>query len=104
LQDDEPAWQRFVAELDDFLPSPEKPTETSTLAIDELTPREREVLEIVAQGLDNYAIAARLHISEKTVRNHVSVIFGKLGLNSRAQAVARARDAGLGRTQANQHS
>src|SRR5262245_25979946 len=53
LQDDEPAWQQLVAELDDFLPPAEKPTETSTLAIDELTPREREVLEIVAEGLDN---------------------------------------------------
>lgn len=97
LQEDEPAWQQLVSELDDFLPPSDRPSDTSPLSLDELTPREREVLEIVAQGLDNYAIAARLRISKKTVRNHVSVIFSKLGVNSRAQAVARARDAGLGR-------
>ena len=104
LQDDEPAWQQLVAELDDFLPPSERPAETSPFVLDDLTPREREVLEIVALGLDNYAIAARLRISEKTVRNHVSVIFSKLGLNSRAQAVARARDAGLGRGKADRQS
>jgi pimeloyl-ACP methyl ester carboxylesterase/DNA-binding CsgD family transcriptional regulator len=97
LQEDEPAWQQLVSELDNFLPPSDRPAEPSTLALDELTPREREVLEIVALGLDNYAIAARLRISEKTVRNHVSVIFSKLGLSSRAQVVARARDAGLGK-------
>ena len=69
----------------------------NVLALDELTRREREVLQIVAQGQDNYTIAARLGISEKTVRNHVSVIFSKLEIKSRAQAVAFARDAGLGR-------
>jgi DNA-binding NarL/FixJ family response regulator len=104
LQEDEPAWQQLVSELDNFLPPSDRPAETSTLALDELTPRQREVLEIVAQGLDNYAIAARLRISEKTVRNHVSIIFSKLGVNSRAQAVARARDAGLGRGHADRHS
>lgn len=99
LQDNEPAWQQFVSELDDFLPPSEKPADMSRLSLDELTPREREILEIVARGLNNYEIAARLRISEKTVRNHVSAIFSKLGVNSRAQAVARARDAGLGRGQ-----
>jgi DNA-binding NarL/FixJ family response regulator len=67
------------------------------LALDDLTSREREVLEFVAQGLDNERISTRLKISEKTVRNHVSTIFSKLGVNSRAQAVAVARDAGFGR-------
>jgi DNA-binding NarL/FixJ family response regulator len=67
------------------------------LALDDLTSREREVLESVAQGLDNSGISTRLKISEKTIRNHVSTIFGKLGVNSRAQAVAVARDAGFGR-------
>jgi pimeloyl-ACP methyl ester carboxylesterase/DNA-binding CsgD family transcriptional regulator len=104
LQEDEPAWQQLVAELDDFLPASDRPAPATSLSLDGLTPREREVLEIVAQGLDNYAIAARLSISEKTVRNHVSVIFSKLGVNSRAQAVARARDAGLGRGNADRHS
>ena len=51
----------------------------------------------MAEGLDNYEIAARLDISEKTVRNHVSTIFSKLQIKSRAHAVALARDAGLGR-------
>jgi pimeloyl-ACP methyl ester carboxylesterase/DNA-binding CsgD family transcriptional regulator len=104
LQEDEPAWQQLVSELDNFLPPSDRPAETSQLALNELTPREREVLEIVAQGLDNYAIAARLGISEKTVRNHVSVIFSKLEVNSRAHAVARARDAGLGCGHADQRS
>jgi DNA-binding NarL/FixJ family response regulator len=65
--------------------------------LDDLTTREREILEVVAEGLDNYEVAARLDISEKTVRNHVSTIFSKLQIRSRAQAVALARDAGYGR-------
>jgi pimeloyl-ACP methyl ester carboxylesterase/DNA-binding CsgD family transcriptional regulator len=90
----EPAWRQFAEALNDFLPI--SATGHAALALDELTAREREVLEVVAQGLDNRGIAARLKISEKTVRNHVSIIFSKLGTNSRAQAVALARDAGLG--------
>ena len=62
----------------------------------ELTDREREVLDLVARGLTNPAIARRLVVSEKTVRNHVSNVFTKLHVNGRAEAVARARDAGLG--------
>ena len=64
----------------------------------ELTQREREVLDLLAQGLTNSAIADRLYVSEKTVRNHVSNIFTKLGVNDRGAAVARARDVGLGST------
>jgi DNA-binding NarL/FixJ family response regulator len=63
----------------------------------ELTERETEVLDLVARGLTNQAIAERLFLSDKTVRNHVSNIFAKLGVTDRAAAVARARDAGLGR-------
>jgi DNA-binding NarL/FixJ family response regulator len=62
----------------------------------ELTDREREVLDLVARGLTNPAIARRLVLSEKTVRNHVSNVFAKMHVTDRAQAVARARDAGLG--------
>lgn len=62
----------------------------------ELTDRELEVLELVAQGLSNGAIALRLHLSEKTIRNSVSTIFTKLGVASRAELIARARDAGVG--------
>jgi DNA-binding NarL/FixJ family response regulator len=62
----------------------------------ELTEREREILDLVARGLTNAAIARRLVVSDKTVRNHVSNVFAKLHVADRAQAVARARDAGLG--------
>jgi pimeloyl-ACP methyl ester carboxylesterase/DNA-binding CsgD family transcriptional regulator len=93
LLDTEPAWRQLVEALDDFLPAP---SARPIVALDELTAREKEVLELVAQGSDNTKIADRLKISEKTVRNHVSLIFGKLGVNSRAEAVARARDAGFG--------
>ena len=62
----------------------------------ELTEREREVLDLVARGLTNTEIARRLVLSGKTVRNHVSNVFGKLQVAGRAEAVARARDAGLG--------
>ncbi len=66
------------------------------LPFPELTDREREVLELVAAGLDNAAIARRLFLSPKTVRNRVSDVLGKLRARSRAEAVALARDAGLG--------
>jgi DNA-binding NarL/FixJ family response regulator len=95
IMETEPAWQQFVQALDEFLPP--SSTGATTPALGELTSREREVLELVAQGLDNNRISARLEISEKTIRNHVSTIFAKLGVSSRAQAVAVARDAGLGR-------
>lgn len=62
----------------------------------ELTERESEVLTLLARGLTNHAIAGKLVLSEKTVRNHVSNIFTKLGVTDRAAAVARARDAGMG--------
>jgi len=65
-------------------------------AFPELTPREREVLALLAQGLTNSAIAQRLVLSPKTVRNHVSNIFSKLQVADRAEAIIRAREAGLG--------
>jgi DNA-binding NarL/FixJ family response regulator len=69
---------------------------TAPLAFPELTDREHDVLDLLAQGHSNTTIAARLRISEKTVRNHVSNIFTKLAVADRAQAIVRARDAGLG--------
>jgi DNA-binding NarL/FixJ family response regulator len=63
----------------------------------ELTEREMEVLALIAQGRTNEEIAKRLVLSLKTVRNHVSNIFSKLQVADRAQAVIRAREAGLGR-------
>lgn len=64
----------------------------------ELTEREREVLGLIAQGHNNSEIAQRLVLSQKTVRNHVSNIFSKLQVADRAQAIVRAREAGLGAT------
>jgi DNA-binding NarL/FixJ family response regulator len=63
----------------------------------ELTEREREVLELLAQGYTNAAIASRLFLSPKTARNYVPSIFGKLQVADRTEAIMRARQAGLGR-------
>jgi DNA-binding NarL/FixJ family response regulator len=65
-------------------------------AFPELTQREREILELVAQGRSNADITAHLVLSPKTVRNHVSNIFSKLQVRDRAEAIVRAREAGLG--------
>jgi DNA-binding NarL/FixJ family response regulator len=72
-----------------------RPT-TADLAFPQLTDREREVLPLIAQGHSNSEIAERLLLSIKTVQNHVSNIFSKLQVADRAQAIVRARDAGLG--------
>lgn len=64
-------------------------------AFPELTEREREILALIAQGCNNTEIAGRLVLSQKTVRNHVSNIFSKLQVADRAQAIIRAREAGL---------
>ncbi len=73
-----------------------RPTTRPTGAFPQLTAREHEVLELVAAGLDNGAIARRLVLSDKTVRNRVSDVLTKLHARSRAEAVALARNAGLG--------
>jgi DNA-binding NarL/FixJ family response regulator len=62
----------------------------------DLTAREREILDLIADGHGNASIAGRLHLSPKTVRNHVSNIFAKLQVADRAEAMLRARRAGLG--------
>lgn len=62
----------------------------------QLSEREREVLDLIARGHDNRRIARELHLSDKTVRNLVSLLVGKLGVADRAEAIARARRAGLG--------
>jgi DNA-binding NarL/FixJ family response regulator len=69
---------------------------TAATPFPQLTEREREVLDLVARGCDNPTIARRLFLSEKTVRNHVSACLTKLQVASRAEAVALARDSGLG--------
>jgi DNA-binding NarL/FixJ family response regulator len=94
LLDTEPAWRTLVEAVDRFLPYP---ASASPAWVGELTAREREVLGVLALGADNAEIAARLGISEKTARNHLSIIFGKLGVRNRTQAVVLAREAGFGR-------
>ena len=71
-------------------------TVTAPTTFPDLTAREREVLELIAAGRSNTEIAQVLSLSGKTVRNHVSIIFGKLRVADRAQAIVRAREAGLG--------
>ena len=65
-------------------------------AFAELTRREREVLELIASGVSNPGIAAKLGLSTNTVSNHISSIFSKLQVGTRAEAIVRARSAGLG--------
>ena len=65
-------------------------------AFPQLTEREREVLELMARGLDNRRIARELFLSDKTVRNHVSNVLAKLDAEDRGEAISRARNAGLG--------
>ena len=91
LLEDEPAWEQFLEEIDAFLPAGQ-----ATAAFAELTARERELLQFLARGLDNHQIAAHLALSEKTVRNMVSSVFAKLDVESRAQAIVKAREAGFG--------
>jgi DNA-binding NarL/FixJ family response regulator len=80
--------------LTDFFsaPRPASPAEP----FPELTAREREVLDLIAQGHNNARIARLLFVSPKTVRNHISNIFTKLQIADRTQAILRAREAGLG--------
>ncbi|MCW2780176.1 MAG: two-component system response regulator [Marmoricola sp.] len=77
-----------------FLTTPPVPAD---VPFPELSTRERTILDELAAGLNNSAIAARLGIAPKTVANNVSAIFAKLQVADRAQAIIRARDAGLGR-------
>jgi DNA-binding NarL/FixJ family response regulator len=68
----------------------------ANLAFPELSDREQEILQLIAQGYNNVTIAERLLLRTKTVQNHVSNIFSKLQVVDRAQAIVRAREAGLG--------
>jgi pimeloyl-ACP methyl ester carboxylesterase/DNA-binding CsgD family transcriptional regulator len=95
LLEHEPAWERFCEEVLEFTGvKGSKYAEDPAFAA--LSPREREVLTLLAEGFGNAQIAARLSISEKTVRNHVSNLFDKLGVWTRAQAIVFARDRGFG--------
>jgi pimeloyl-ACP methyl ester carboxylesterase/DNA-binding CsgD family transcriptional regulator len=99
LLEPEPAWARFRQEVSSFLgedPGPDRrAAPPDARLLESLTTREREVLELVARGLGNGEIAKSLFISEKTVRNHLTNIFDKLDVDSRARAIVLARDLGL---------
>lgn len=95
---DEPMWPQLLAEIRDFLAenTSKGAPGHDELPLGELTPRERNVLECIARGLDNSEIAAVLKLSEKTVRNHITRLFDKIGVEHRYEAIVRARGAGLG--------
>jgi DNA-binding NarL/FixJ family response regulator len=80
--------------IESFAAVPVTPRENAR-RLDELTEREREVLRLVARGLSNAEIAARLYLGEATVKTHVSRVLAKLGLRDRVQAVAVAYESGL---------
>ena len=92
LLENEPAWARFQEAVLEF--TGQAAAERGE-AFRELSPRERETLSLLAEGLSNSEIAERLGISEKTVRNHLSHLFDKLGVWSRAQAIVFARERGF---------
>jgi DNA-binding NarL/FixJ family response regulator len=94
LLDGEPAWERFQQAVLDFTGMAAAPAGEHA-AFGELSPRERAVLELITEGLGNADIGERLSISEKTVRNHISKVFDKLGVWTRAQAIVFARDHGF---------
>ena len=75
----------------------ELPRREAAAPFPELAAREREILDLVAAGLSNTAIAERLFLSPKTVANYLTSVFAKLAVTDRGQAIIRARDAGLGR-------
>jgi pimeloyl-ACP methyl ester carboxylesterase/DNA-binding CsgD family transcriptional regulator len=96
LLEQEPAWTRFKDAVLDFLGVSRAPAAAPD-AFGALSPREREILGLLAEGLANAEIGERLAISEKTVRNHVSNLFDKLGVWTRAQAIVFARERGFRR-------
>ncbi|MEV4107620.1 response regulator transcription factor [Nonomuraea sp. NPDC049695] len=81
--------RRLISEFARLGPKP------GTAALSSLTPRETQVLRLVAEGLSNPEIAARLVVTEETVKTHVSRVLGKLGLRDRTQAVVAAYESGL---------
>ena len=87
----EPAWPLWLSEVRRFLRQPS----ADGRQFSNLSPRESELAMLVARGLDNAQIAAHLSISEKTVRNHLTSIFAKLRVESRAQAIVLVREGGF---------
>jgi pimeloyl-ACP methyl ester carboxylesterase/DNA-binding CsgD family transcriptional regulator len=93
LLEQEPAWERFCESVAEFAGFSISTGEDQAFA--SLSAREREILNLITEGLGNAEIGERLSISEKTVRNHVSNVFDKLGVWTRAQAIVFARDRGF---------
>jgi DNA-binding NarL/FixJ family response regulator len=93
----EKAWQTFKTELRNFLAGDEPTEILSQSKLEALSPREKEILDYIAQGLANVEIARKTSIAEKTVRNHITTIFSKLAVEHRSQAIVMARKGGLGR-------
>ncbi len=94
LLETEPGWQQWLQAVRGFLPQAGSAAAPAAFAA--LSARQMEVLKLLATGRDNTQIAAVLGLSEKTVRNQVSTIFDRLAVESRAQAIVMAREAGLG--------
>jgi DNA-binding NarL/FixJ family response regulator len=107
----EPAWQRFLTEVQQFIqpdgtsstpaPSPvttdnSQPPLASLNLTEGLTEREQEILELIAQGLSNTQISEQLTLSPKTVKNHITRIFSKMQVTTRAEAIVQGRNAGFG--------
>lgn len=90
----EPAWARALEEIERFLPGGVPAGVDARIAA--LSPRLAGLLDLMAQGRDNAQIAAVLGLSEKTVRNHITTLFDRLEVESRAQAIVLARDNGMG--------
>lgn len=96
LLEHQPAWGQFFEEVTGFLRRHGGESADMLPGLDELTKRERHILDLVASGLNNSQIATTLCISPKTVRNHINHIFSKLDVRDRARAIVQAREAGLG--------
>ena len=99
---DEPAWEQFLHELREFLGTTNAPAPSAL--VDDLSPRELEVLELVAEGLTNEAIARRLFLSVRTVEHHLSSIYAKLRLSGKAARAAAAVAFTEQRTSADRHT
>ena len=95
LLESEPAWERFKQEVLAFTGRPAEGAGEGDAQLASLSPRERDILESIAKGCTNIEIGRQLFISEKTVRNHVTRIFEKLAVHSRAQAIVLALNHGL---------
>jgi pimeloyl-ACP methyl ester carboxylesterase/DNA-binding CsgD family transcriptional regulator len=92
LLEQDPAWPKFCEAFSEFVPGRRVSPARHDKLPDDLTPRERHILSLLVIGLSNAEIAERVQISAKTVRNHLSNAFSKLGVSTRAQAIIACRD------------